>query len=735
MLDDDYDDIDAKREEPETRGLFGAKGDSLSWLNATQHFPNGVPRFESKQACLDFVNQYLQSHHGGSNPKYPHLQHIFTTLIGWEQIQDVLLPAIDKARKEHSNASRVPKDYGEASIETTTETDNMNRNANTNSTDVSDGAANDAKRRENDAATICTSTGNNVYEQADAAPVVSAIAERLNVSFHKCTTPASTINTLKYLYHHMKFGIFVMIRNKQLRIFAPFVNIHYTNTWADHLRIEGDGTLDTYYSQKAGLYREEQIEPDRSKWWANGNIICNERTRSANATDDMQLLQTSQHWGDHFLAPLRDMLGEACRERDLPDCEFFLNKRDYPQLKVNMQRDKGGLPVEPYGFIFDKDDRDPDQDVDLPEQHKFTSYAPIVSFYAAAPDRFTDVPWPSSEDWEAACGLVFPNTFIHTKQFNPVTGRPEIELNGSPRDLFTEANFIKFRRGWNDGRVATAFFRGTATGGGTTIDNNQRLKVAYLSHLWKNDTIKGGKEPFLDAAIVGWNLRDKKTAQGPMTFLRSDQFDFTAGREHFTPIYEQSKYKYLVYVDGHCAACRYGFMMRLGSVILKVEPRQVADRMWYFPLLKPYHDHVPVKADLSDLEEKIRWCREHDEECQEIAKNAGIFYEKYVGRNALLDYVEMACKHIAKRFVEPPFWWNNVAADIPPPHLRKPDVPCYEDRQTGESRLCTRCQEDYDDEVQELERLENEQENEKVDRAETKKRLRDRMKKRAKPSS
>jgi hypothetical protein len=73
------------------------------------------------------------------------------------------------------------------------------------------------------------------------------------------------------------------------------------------------------------------------------------------------------------------------------------------------------------------------------------------------------------------------------------------------------------------------------------------------------------------------SVRDKKTADSPMTFLRSDEFTFTAGQHHFTPIYEQSKYKYLVYVDGHCAACRYGFMMRLGSVILKVAPRQVAD--------------------------------------------------------------------------------------------------------------------------------------------------------------
>lgn len=420
------------------------------------------------------------------------------------------------------------------------------------------------------------------------------------------------------------------------------------------------------------------------------------------------------------------MLGEACREREIPDCEFFLNKRDYPQLKVNVP---SGVPVEPYGFIYDKDDRDPDQDVALADEHKFPSYAPIVSFYAAAPDRFTDVPWPSSEDWEAACGLVFPHTFMHTRD-----AQGNIEMNGNPRDLFTEANFRKFERSWDDDRVATAFFRGTATGGGTTPENNQRLKVAYLSHIWKVDPVKGGEEPYLDAAIVGWNLRDKKIADSPMTFLRPKNFEFTAGRQHFTPIYEQSKYKYLVYVDGHCAACRYGFMMRLGSVILKVAPRQVADRMWYFPLLKPYHDHVPVKADLSDLEEKIRWCREHDDECRKIGENAKLFYEKYVARSALLDYVEMSCKNIAKRYVDPPKWWEPPPAEEPPPKLRKPDVPCYEDRQTGKSRLCTRCQEDEEAEFKELEQAQSKKATEKEDKQAARQRLRNQMKKRAKGS-
>lgn len=660
----------------ELRGIFGRKGDSLNWLKATKKFPNGVPRFESRAECLEFMRTYNKEN-GGSNPDYPHLKHIFTTLITWDQIEEILIPAINKARKEPTSSKKVSRDYGKESDD----------------------------------------SSKNIYEQSGGKPVVDAINFRLDQPIHRCTTPESVINTMKYLFFHMKCGIYVMVRNGELRIFCPFTNSEYRNTWSKSLTIEGDGTLDKYYTQKAGLYREENIEKDMSRWWANGNIICNELSKD-NDTSKMQ------HWGDQFSSPLRDMLAEACRLRQIPDCEFFLNKRDYPQLKFNVER---GVPVEPYGFIFDKDDRIPEQDVDLVPEHKFKTYAPIVSFYAAAEDRFTDIPWPSSEDWEGACGLVFPQTFITFEK--DAEGYPAF---GNPRDLFTEANFRKFERGWDDNRVATAFFRGTATGGGTTIDNNQRVKVAYLSHKWKNDSEKGGEEPFLDAAIVGWNLRDKKVAERPMTFLRPKDFEFTAGKHHFTPIYEQSKYKYLVYVDGHCAACRYGFMMRLGSVILKVEPRQVADRMWYFPLLQPYVDHVPVKSDLSDLEEKIRWCRENDDKCREIAANCTKFYEKYVARSALLDYVEMVTKHIAKRQIEPPTWWEAPPRERPPPKLNKPDMKCFDDRNSGVSRFCARCQEDIDKEEEELRNAEAIALAERKNTKKKKQSLRERMKKRAK---
>jgi hypothetical protein len=67
-------------------------------------------------------------------------------------------------------------------------------------------------------------------------------------------------------------------------------------------------------------------------------------------------------------------------------------------------------------------------------------------------------------------------------------------------------------------------------------------------------------------------------------------------------------------------------------------------------------------------------------------------------RNALLDYVEMVCKQISKRFVKPPDWWASPTAEIPAPSLRKPDLKCYDDKKTGNSRLCVRCQEEEDEE-------------------------------------
>ncbi len=240
-----------------------------------------------------------------------------------------------------------------------------------------------------------------------------------------------------------------------------------------------------------------------------------------------------------------------------------------------------------------------------------------------------------------------------------------------------------------------------------TAATNQRLHLAQTSYEWSlrkelNGSV-AGVAPFLDAKITGWNLRDKKIAGEKMNFLRASDFPFEGSRaKNFVEIYKQATYKYLLYAEGHCAACRYGFMMLLGSVILKVESRCVADQMWYFPLLRPYHDHVPVKADLSDLLEVLQWCHEHDEECRQIAANAKQLYHQFVSRDGVLDYLQAICSGISERWHRPPQWAKDAAnsSALPPPAPRLPlhlmgdpqSRFCCEDRENDINALCSYCE-------------------------------------------
>ena len=91
----------------------------------------------------------------------------------------------------------------------------------------------------------------------------------------------------------------------------------------------------------------------------------------------------------------------------------------------------------------------------------------------------------------------------------------------------------------------------------------------------------------------------------------------------------------------------------------------------------------------------------------------------------------MICKQISKRFVNPPSWWEPPTPSAPTPSLRKPDEKCHEDKRSGVSRYCTRCQEEVDaEELARKEELEREAEEKKA-KGDTKKDLRARMRKRA----
>lgn len=420
--------------------------------------------------------------------------------------------------------------------------------------------------------------------------LLAAMRRNLALPFHAHMPPGSVDNMLRYLFFHMRCGIYVMIRDNAVQMFVPFVNTRYVNNWSAAPAFKG---LDVrgYYAQKQWEtgFREERVMDDKQRWWANGNIVCNEPPVNA--------------WGDHLLCQLKDMLDTTCARHRVPDVEFFINKRDYPQLRADY--------TEPYDFLFDVRGKPVTEE-------RFATLAPVFSFYVGAP--FADLALPCSEDWECATGRVF--------------------LRGCS-DMFTAAKRAACAVPWPEKRDV-AFFRGSATGAGVTPDTNQRLHLCALSHEW---TRQGAD--MLDAGITSWNMRDKKEFGKPMTYIKPATLPFSLAP--FVPLYEQARYKYLVYVQGHCAANRYANLMSLGCVILKVASTCEASEMWYFPLLRPYVDHVPIAADLSDLASQIEWCRAHDSECEAMAAEAQRLHREHLTIRGITSYMAAALAEVSAR--------------------------------------------------------------------------------------
>jgi len=77
--------------------------------------------------------------------------------------------------------------------------------------------------------------------------------------------------------------------------------------------------------------------------------------------------------------------------------------------------------------------------------------------------------------------------------------------------------------------------------------------------------------------------------------------------------------KFALDVDGNSNAWSNLFTrLLLGCCVVKVgSPRGF--RQWYYDQLVPFESFVPVRADLSDLGERLEWCRTHDRECRAIA--------------------------------------------------------------------------------------------------------------------
>ena len=415
-------------------------------------------------------------------------------------------------------------------------------------------------------------------------------------------------STFHYIFDKFKKGIFVKIHNNQLKVFLPFSKANYVNEWSNYIQhdpssyssisdfIKFCGRLQNYNIP------DKKINAFTNTWYANNFLFRPE-------------FPTGE--GDSGMGCVKDMLLELCKNRTIPDIEFFINKRDLPLLKRDF--------TEPYSSMFNNNK--------LPLlTHRYDKYYPILSMTTT--EDYADIPIPTIEDWARVSNIEDNKVFIPPSQYRYDFSKPFHE------------------------RRPIAVFRGASTGERTTLSSNMRLKIALMSSQQIRD--EDDEELLLDAGITKWNTRPRKE-YGKKYLTTIDYTKFPFGLvDKLTPE-QQSNYKYIVNIDGHSSAFRLCLELSMGSVVLLVGSKY---KLWIHDMIRPYEHYVPIREDLSDLYDIIRWCKNNENKCLEIINNARNFYNQSLSRNGIFDYLQNLLIQLRHRMGWHSFYNDKKIEDI-----------------------------------------------------------------------
>lgn len=180
-------------------------------------------------------------------------------------------------------------------------------------------------------------------------------------------------------------------------------------------------------------------------------------------------------------------------------------------------------------------------------------------------------------------------------------------------------------------KIAKGFWRGSTTGGHSTLSNWNdlaRAKLVLLSLISPKD---------IDA-------RFHKVVQCDPEIPQLMKAKGMVSKSVSKP--DHLKYKFLVDVDGNsCSFERYFWLLLSNSLVIKQLSPNI---QWYYGGLEPYKHFVPVKKDLSDLMEKVKWAQENDSEARQIALNATEFVKENLTPEDTLVYFYLLLKEYAQ---------------------------------------------------------------------------------------
>ena len=113
---------------------------------------------------------------------------------------------------------------------------------------------------------------------------------------------------------------------------------------------------------------------------------------------------------------------------------------------------------------------------------------------------------------------------------------------------------------------------------------------------------------------------------------------------------ELLRYKYLLVMEGHDVATSLKWMLYSNSVVFMSQPTICTYAME--ELLVPWTHYIPVKADLSDLPDKLEWARNNDEMCRWVSEQATSYAERlWASERGQREYAEVR-RSLARRYRE-----------------------------------------------------------------------------------
>ena len=505
-----------------------------------------------------------------------------------------------------------------------------------------------------------------------------------DLSPYQQLSPETTLNTLRYLFQKHQKGVFIRILNNKLDQFLPFVRQNFTNDYYTKLHLptnvdaqdkEDLKTLKKYetqlqkwdkiiqmsdplsvvklkpqYEKTLGLFLHLEYTCAKRfahyfkprKGFENDEVKRNPNRRQWMAHN--HFFNTTLYYDNPDIAHFKFLFEQLITHRSVPDIEFFLQLRDYPVVNGNYDSkiNKTTLYQPNPDLVSDTSRIQYECDGGL---------TPVLTH--STKDGYYDIPLPTRDDID-----YFAQQYFIDK------------CNGAYIDNLPEDSLWVE---WEKKTISKAVFRGSATGRGTTVDVNQRLKTMHLSHKFPE---------LIDARVVAFNDKYKveNDKAGLQKINRAEiQKQVGAINKSYRMDYDTRKYyKYNLCLDGHIRADRLANEMRTGSLIIL--PTTDGHRLWYEPFLTPLawediqhtkkytpatitrkgYTHVTI-SHLDTLPQLIQWLQANDNICQEIVQNAkswlfdaknGHYLRTSPKTSFLFDYMEGVLCSLAKQYIK-----------------------------------------------------------------------------------